>query len=235
MIWRGSFFMGIGKKWQNSVLSGILEAMKSWANLFRVIVLIIGIIVIAVNVQLYNLFERQKNDISTMSDLQKAEAQETSNKLKSQQDQIDRLGKDLEDAQQQIRDQNQALAQQGNTLDDQKNALAGEKDALLQEVEKRQQLENENKSMQTSLVDTKAEADALKQEMKEWQKDYVAVLADLEKKMDNSQDEIKVFEDNLAALNIPGLKESIKSLKAEIEKMAAVPEDKVEHTEIQSQ
>jgi len=227
--------MGIGKKWQNSVLSGILEAMKSWANLFRVIVLIIGIIVIAVNVQLYNLFERQKNDISTMSDLQKAEAQETSNKLKSQQDQIDRLGKDLEDAQQQIRDQNQALAQQGNTLDDQKNALAGEKDALLQEVEKRQQLENENKSMQTSLVDTKAEADALKQEMKEWQKDYVAVLADLEKKMDNSQDEIKVFEDNLAALNIPGLKESIKSLKAEIEKMAAVPEDKVEHTEIQSQ
>ena len=75
--------------------------------------------------------------------------------------------------------------------------------------DKRQQVENESKSVQTSLVDIKAEADAIKQDMKGWQKDYVSVLAQLEKKMDDSQDEMKSIEDNLDALNIPELKENI--------------------------
>ena len=90
---------------------------------------------------------------------------------------------------------------------------SAQKDALLQEAEKRQQIENESKGIHNSLVDIKAETDAIKQDMKEWQRDYVTVLAELEKKMDESQDEIKSFEDNLTALNIPELKENIKSLK----------------------
>jgi FtsZ-binding cell division protein ZapB len=94
-----------------------------------------------------------------------------------------------------ISQQQQIVEQQIKGLNDsyvqQKDALTGQKDALLQEVEKRQQIEDENKSIQTSLVDIKAEADAIKQDTKGWQKDYVSVLAELEKKMDDSRDELK--------------------------------------------
>jgi len=151
----------------------------NWVNIFRVIILIIGIIVLAFNVELYIFCKQLRMETDIMSKQQQIEAQANSNKFKDQQDQIERLSKDLENAQQQIKDQN---------------------DALLQEVEKRQQVEDESKSIQISLVDTKAEADAIKQDMKGWQKDYVTVLAELEKKMDDSQ-------------------ENIKSLKADIEKI----------------
>ena len=73
--------------------------------------------------------------------------------------------------------------------------------------------------IQSSLVDIKAETDAIKQDVKGWQKDYVSVLAQLEKKIDYSQGEIKSVEDNLISLNIPELKENIKSLKADVEKI----------------
>lgn len=173
--------------------------MKPWGNIFRGIFLIAGIIVIAFNAQLYILCKQQQNEINTMSDQQKIEAQVNTNKFKYQQDQIEHLSKDLEDAQQQIKNQDDALADQ----------------------------KEESKNTQTSLVDIKAEADAIKQAMKGWQKDYVSVLAQLEKKMDVSQDEIKSLENNLAALNIPELKENIKSLKADIEKITPAPRKNV--------
>ena len=60
-----------------------------------------------------------------------------------------------------------------------------------------------------------------KQDMKGWQKDYVSVLADLEKKIDDSQDEIR---------NLAELKESINSLKTDIEKMTHPPDNSVPDT-----
>ena len=111
-----------------------------------------------------------------------------------------------------------------------KSALDDQKEAFLQEVEKRQQVDNESKGIQTSLVDIKAETDAIKQDMKGWQKDYVSVLAELEKKMDDSQDEIKGLENNLMALNIPELKENINSLKADIEKITHPPDNSLPDT-----
>jgi uncharacterized protein HemX len=135
-------------------------------NIFRGTILIIGIIVIAFNARLYILCKQQKNKINKMSDQQKAELQVSSNKFKYQQDQIERIGKDLEDARQQIKDQ--------------KDALADQKEAF--------------KNIQTSLVDIKAEADAIKEGMKGWQKDYVSVLGELEKKMDDLRVEIKSLE-----------------------------------------
>ena len=102
-----------------------------------------------------------------------------------------------------------------------------QREALLQEIEKRQQVDLESKSVQTSLVDIKAEADAIKDNMKNWQKDYVSVLAQLEKKMDNSQYELKALETNLTALNIPELKENINSLKADIEKITQPTDNSV--------
>ncbi len=178
-------------------------------NILKVIILIIVAIFIAFDVLFYNFCEKQKNELSSMKDKLDVEAEFNSNKFKYQQDQIERIGKDLEDSEQQIKDQ--------------KDQLSAQNDAFLQEVAKRQQVENENKAVQTSLIDIKAEADAIKQDMKGWQKDYVSVLAELEKKMDDSQAETKNFENGLTALNIPELKENINSLKAEIQKMIPPP------------
>ena len=53
---------------------------------------------IAFNVLLYNSFEQQKKDINAIKDKQDVEAEFNSNKFKYQQDQIERISKDLEDA-----------------------------------------------------------------------------------------------------------------------------------------
>jgi chromosome segregation ATPase len=182
--------------------------MKALNIFFKVLIFIIGVTAIAFDVLLYNSYEKQKVETGGINKQQQA----YDNRFKYQQEQIERINKDLRDALQQIKDQNDSLA-------DQKDALAAQKDALFQEIEKRQQIANEIKSVQTSLMDAKTEADAIKQDVKGWQKDYVSVLADLGKKTDDSQAEIKSLEDKLAALNIPELKDRIASLKADVEKI----------------
>ena len=154
-----------------------------WVNIFRGIVLLIGIVVIAFDAELYIYCKKQSVELNSLKDRLDVESEFNGNKFKYQQQQIESLRRDLDDARQQIKNQN-----------------------------------DENKSIQTSLVDIEAEADAIKQDMKGWQKDYVTVLAKLEKKMEDSQSETKGLEENLAALNIPELKEDINSLKTEIEK-----------------
>ncbi len=178
--------------------------MKLGENILRIMTIIVGVIIIAFNVLLYNFCEREKSVLENIGEQQKTESKVNTNRFKYQELQIEHLTNDLQDAQAQIKDQ--------------KEALASQKDALLQEVERRQQIETEGKNVQSSLVDIKAETDAIKQSMKGWQKDYVTVLAKLEKKMEDSQSETKGLEENLAALNIPELKEDINSLKTEIEK-----------------
>lgn len=172
--------------------------MKPWVNFFRAIIFLIGIIVIAFAVLVYIFCEKQKTEMDTLSKQLQIDTQVNENKFKYQEGKIERLSKDLEESIQQIKDQ---------------------KVALLQEADKRQQIESDSKSIQSSLVDIKAETDAIKQDVKGWQKDYVSVLAQLEKKIDYSQGEIKSVEDNLISLNIPELKENIKSLKADVEKI----------------
>lgn len=166
--------------------------MKLWNNIFKAVILIIGVIVIAFNAQLYIYCKQQRAAIDSIRDKQDVESEFNIDKFKYLQDQIDRISKDLEDVQQQIKDL--------------KDALGDQKD--------------ENKNIQTSLVDTKAEADAIKQDIQKWQKDYASVLAHLEKKVNDAQDEIKSLGDNLVALNVSELKANIDSLKADIEKMA---------------
>ena len=174
--------------------------MKSWETFFRVVILIILVTGIAFNVLLYNFCEKQKSELGAIKEKQDVEAEFNSNKFKFQQDQIDRVSKDLDLARQQIKSQSDALADQ----------------------------RGESRNVQTSLVDIKAESDAIKQDMKGWQKDYVSILAQLEKKMDDSQDEIKGFENNLNGLDIPALKASINSLKADIEKVSPASETNAE-------
>jgi len=176
--------------------------MKSWDIFFRAVILIILAIGIAFNVLLYNFCEKQSAQLSSIKDKQDVEAEFNSNKFKFQQDQIDRATKDLENARQQIKSQNDALVDQ----------------------------RDQSRSVQTSLIDIKAESDAIKQDMKGWQKDYVSILAQLERKIDDSQDEIKGFENNLNSLNIPELKASINSLKADIEKISPATETNAENT-----
>jgi chromosome segregation ATPase len=174
--------------------------MNSWVIIFRVLLLIIGILFLSFDVLLYNSCQKQKIELDSIKDKQDVEAEFNSNKFKYQADQIERISNDLEGAQQQIKDQ--------------KDALADQREAFLQEVQKRQQIANENKGVETSLIDIKAETDAIKQDLKGWQKDYVSVLAQLEKKMDDSQDEIK------------NVQESLNSLKADIDNIAPVEQVK---------
>jgi chromosome segregation ATPase len=200
-----------------------------------VLIFIIGVTAIAFDVLLYNSYEKQKVETGGINKQQQA----YDNRFKYQQEQIERINRDLRDALQQIKDQSDSLTEQ-------KDALAAQKDALFQEIEKRQQTANEIKSVQASLVDAKAEADAIKEDLKGWQKDYVSVLADLGKKADDSQAEINSLKDNLAALNIPELKNSMDSLKADVEKIMhpfdnsspnvpSAPENKLKSAPSQSQ
>ena len=190
--------------------------MKSWNVFLKALILIICVIAIGFDVFLFNLFVKQRIQTENVNKQMQVEAQVSSNKFKYQQEQTERISKDLESSLQLIKDQNDALSQQ--------------KDSLLQEVEKRQEVENMSKSVQLSLVDIKAEADAIKQEVKGWQKDYVAVLAELEKKMDDSQGEIKSIKNNLDSINIPELKRNIGSLKDSIEKLTRMPDNSITST-----
>jgi len=150
-----------------------------WVNIFRGIVLLIGIVVIAFDAELYIYCKKQSVELNSLKDRLDVESEFNGNKFKYQQQQIESLRRDLDDARQQIKNQN-----------------------------------DENKSIQTSLVDIEAEADAIKQDMKGWQKDYVTILAQIEKKMDDSGQELK------------GVQDSINSLKADVEKITPAPPEK---------
>jgi chromosome segregation ATPase len=151
--------------------------MKLWANILKAVVLIAAVVSIVFNVLLYNFCERQKDAINALSDQQKAQFEADSHQFKDQQNQIERISKDLENAAQQIKDQNSVLTEQ--------------KDAL---------------------ADVRPQADAIKQEMKSWQKDYAAALADLDKKTGDSQVEIKSVKNSLNLLQA--------TLQAAVEKIA---------------
>jgi chromosome segregation ATPase len=192
--------------------------MNTPSKILIFIVLAIGVVGVAFTAQLYLLCKEQRGELDTLSDKQKVDSQISNNKFTYQQDQIGHLTKDLENARQEIK------AQQ-DTLDQQSTDLSSQKQALLEEIEKRQQMANANRDILISLGKTKAEVQAIQRDMKGWQKDYVSVLSQLEKKTEESQDEIKAFEDNLTALNIPELKQMIDTLKYEVEKMTPPPDN----------
>ena len=111
---------------------------------FKSLILIIGVIFIAFYVLLYYVYEKQKTENETIKQQQQIEAQVNEKKFKYQQDQIERTAKDLQAEVQLMGDYKDSLAQQ-------KDGLAAQKDALLQEIEKRQQIDNENKLIGTIL------------------------------------------------------------------------------------
>jgi len=161
--------------------------MKLWAGILKIVVLIAAVVSIIFNVLLYNFCERQKDALNAIGDQQKSQFEAQSRQLKDQQDQIERIGKDLDSVDQQVKDQNSVLAQQ--------------KDAL---------------------ADIKPQADAVKQEMKDWQKDYVSALAELDKKTNNAQDEIKNVQGSLNSLQA--------TLQAAVEKIAHLPSENASPT-----
>jgi chromosome segregation ATPase len=163
--------------------------MQLWGNIFKAIIVLIGVSLIAFNAELYLYARQQKAELDSIKDKEDVEAEFNTNKFKNQQDQMDRINKALEDARQQI--------------EDQKDALAQVKNALLQEAEKRHQMEMGNKDAQISLVDLKAQADAMKQDMKGWQKDYASILAQYAKRIEDSRDEIKAIESKLNSSSVP--------------------------------
>ena len=53
------------------------------------------------------------------------------------------------------------------------------------------------------MIDIKAEADAIKQDMQGWQRDYVGVLAELSKGVENIQVQIKGLRESVNSLSSP--------------------------------
>lgn len=176
--------------------------MRLWNGIVTAVVLLLGLSLIAVNVMLYVSWERQKVEVDSLVQQQQIEAQVTSNQFRYQQQQIERLSKDLEKTQEE--------------LEDQKADLQGQKE--FQTAQK-----HDTASIKSSLAGVQAEADAVKQQVKAWQKDYSSVLAEIEKKADDAQTELRGLRGDLAGLNIPGLKDNIASLKLELDKVLNAP------------
>ena len=77
--------------------------MRLWIKILKIVIIFIGFIAIALNVELYVFCKQQRNEIDVMKEAQKMEQQLSSNKFKYQQEQIERLSKDLGESQQQIK------------------------------------------------------------------------------------------------------------------------------------
>ncbi len=204
--------------------------MQSWRNLLMVLLVMMGVGSLSFDGLLYNVCQQQKAQIQAMKDKQNVEYEFNTSKFKYQDDQIRSLKEDLENIQAQIKEQ--------------EDSLSNQKDVLMQEAQKRQALEDQDKRIIMALSGIKTSADATQEDMKSWQKDYVAVLAQLGTKMDNTQAQIKELDDNIAALDIPQLKADVNALQVGITKLnqsatqlpadTSDQEQKIEHSQMSS-
>ncbi|MBF0478447.1 MAG: hypothetical protein HQL26_03090 [Candidatus Omnitrophica bacterium] len=97
-------------------------------------------------------------------------------------------------------------------FDEQKNILAGEKN-------KRQQLEKENKIFKSAVFDINTRMDVINQDMKGWLKDYIAVLAGIDKRTAVSEKQLKDLWEKLNSENIADLNYKILTLQAAVDKI----------------
>jgi len=179
--------------------------MKLTDNLFRVIIFLAVASIVVFDALLYNFCEKQRVEIDSVREKVDVEAEFNSGKFKYEQDQIRYLTQDLQAAQEELKTTESALAQQN--------------DELLQESQKRQQLEDVDNNLQSSLEAVKKQEHVTEMEMKGWQKDYVSVLAVQGKKIDGSQDRLNTLQQDLAALDISGLKSELDTLKAQVQQL----------------
>ncbi|MBF0511498.1 MAG: hypothetical protein HQL13_04125 [Candidatus Omnitrophica bacterium] len=185
---------------------------KFWEIFFKVIILMIGVIAIAFDGLLYNFCERQKMDLNSIKEKQDSDVEFNNHRTKYQQEQMERMAKQLEALRSQMKAQEEKFSRQKEMADNQR-------EALIQAVERSQQVDSTNKALQRSITDLKAEADALKAGMKSWQKDYVDVLAQLQKGVNNIQDDTSNLRQNINAINVAQINQEINSLQERVNKL----------------
>jgi len=168
-----------------------------------------GIFLLAINVNLFNLCIQQNKNIEFISNQQKAEAEFIKNQFSIQRQTIADFQKDL-------LDQKKELDLQKKQLDLLDKRLAGQGNLLTLEKEKRIYLESENKNIK-ELVGQKL--GIISQSMKDWQKDFVGVIADVQNKTAASQGQIKDLSDKLDSINISEINYKLISLQATVDKM----------------
>jgi len=107
--------------------------------------------------------------------------------------------------------------------------LANQGNLLILEKAKRIYLEGENKNIK-ELVGQKL--GIISQSMKDWQRDFVGVINDVQKKTAASQEQIKDLSDRVDSINISDINYKLISLQAAIDKMGpsnlANPQDKAD-------
>jgi chromosome segregation ATPase len=142
-----------------------------WLNIFRGIILVIGIIVIAFDAGLYISCKKQKAELNSMRDKLDVESEFNSNKFKYQQQQIEALRSDLDDAQQQIKNQNdQSKGIQTSLVD-----IEAEADAIKQDMKGWQ------KDYVSVLAQIEKKMDDSQDEMKGIQESINSLKTDIEK------------------------------------------------------
>jgi peptidoglycan hydrolase CwlO-like protein len=90
----------------------------------------------------------------------------------------------------------------------------------------KQQLSSQKNKMQqveTAGKDVGAKVETLSQEMKEWLKQYVAVLAKIEQRTAASETKIQDLQEKVDSQNIPGINEKIQSLQATVDGLVHPP------------
>lgn len=154
---------------------------------------------------LYNFGERQKAEIDSVSSKLDVEAEFNSGKFKYEQDQIRHLTQDLQQTQDQLKEKDEQISQQ--------------KDALTEEIQQRERVELKSKDLETLLNQIKMENANMHRDIKDWQKDYVIALKQLETKQDELTTETKNLEQGLIELDLPGLKSNVSSLKVQVQNL----------------
>jgi chromosome segregation ATPase len=90
----------------------------------------------------------------------------------------------------------------------------------------KQQLSSEKNKMrqvESAGKDVGTKVETLSQEMKEWLKQYVAVLAKIEQRTAASESKIQDLQDKVASQDIPAINEKIQSLQATVDGLAHPP------------
>lgn len=99
------------------------------------------------------------------------------------------------------------LEQESQTL---KLQLNNDRDTL--EAQK-----NKMKEVETAGKDVSIKVETLSQEMKEWLKQYVAVLAKIEQRTAVSEEKIQSLQEKVDSQNIPAINEKMQSLQAAVD------------------
>jgi uncharacterized small protein (DUF1192 family) len=164
--------------------------------IYKILMGLIVVALVALNAVLYMSDHQQKKTLELIAQKQSAESEGRLKQMSEQKEYIAQLQKDLSRLKQQFNEQKQVL---------------------VEEQSKRQDVENQNKTMKTLVSQ---QINTIDQNMKKWQKDYVAALAELDQETRGSTEQIKDLEKKINPQKMAEINNRILSLQAELIRMS---------------